>query len=260
MHATHARKRFTTRWRTWAEEAIGKPVTILIPTERHDEEPAILARIRNGERVEHYETIRQRKDGSTVDISLTISPVRNQEGQIIGASKIARDITQRRRAEEQQQLLIREMDHRVKNLFSVASGMVAMSARSAKTPEELSSALRDRLMALAQAHALTLAVPSNGDRRTEQSTTLHTLIETILSPYDGRTDTDSARVMISGPDIPIAGSSVTSFALLLHEFATNAAKYGALATSTDCIDVTCSRRPIRVDMDGAWRAARRSFH
>ncbi len=223
-----------------AEEAVGKPVTMLIPIERHDEEPAILARIRRGERVEHFETIRQRKDGSIIDISLTVSPVRNQEGKIVGASKIARDITERRRAEEQQHLLIREMDHRIKNLFAVTSGMIAMSARSAKTPEELSSALRDRLMALAQAHALTLAVPSNGGRRSQQSTTLHALIETILSPYDGRTDADSARVMISGPDIPIAGSAVTSFALLLHEFATNAAKYGALSTSAGHIDIGCS--------------------
>ena len=84
-----------------AEEAIGKPVTMLIPMERHDEEPAILARIRRGERVDHYETIRQRKDGSMIDISLTISPVRDQDGTIIGASKIARDITERRRAEQQ---------------------------------------------------------------------------------------------------------------------------------------------------------------
>jgi PAS domain S-box-containing protein len=223
-----------------AEEAIGKPVTMLIPTERRDEEPAILARIRRGERVEHYETIRQRKDGSTIDISLTISPVKDQEGKIIGASKIARDITVRRRAEEQQHLLIREMDHRIRNLFAVASGMIAMSARSAKTPQELASALRDRLMALAQAHALTLAVPSNGGRRSEQSTTLRTLIETVLSPYDGRTDAGNARVTISGSNIPIAGSAVTSFALLLHEFATNAAKYGALSNSAGYIDITSS--------------------
>ena len=223
-----------------ADEAIGKPVTMLIPADRHDEEPSILARIRRGERVEHYETIRQRKDGSMIDISLTISPVRDQAGKIIGASKIARDISERRRAEEQQHLLIREMDHRIKNLFSVASGMISMSARSAKTPQELASALRERLMALAQAHALTLAVPSNGGRRSEQSTTLHALIETILSPYDGRTDAGNARVVISGPNILIAGSAVTSFALLLHEFATNAAKYGALSNSTGYIDIVCS--------------------
>jgi PAS domain S-box-containing protein len=103
-----------------AEEVIGKPVTILIPAERHNEEPTMLARIRRGERIDHYETVRQRKDGSTVDISLTVSPVRNPEGEIVGASKIARDITERRRAEQQQRLLLREMDHRVKN--SVCAG------------------------------------------------------------------------------------------------------------------------------------------
>jgi PAS domain S-box-containing protein len=111
-----------------AEEVIGKPVTILIPAERHDEEKTILARIRRGERIDPYESVLQRKDGSTVDISLTVSPVRNPEDKIVGASKIARDITERRRAEEQQHLLLREMDHRVKNLFAVASGVVALSA------------------------------------------------------------------------------------------------------------------------------------
>jgi len=223
-----------------AEEAIGKPVTMLIPTERHDEEPIILARIRRGERVEHYETIRQRKDGSIVDISLTISPVRNPEGKIIGASKIARDITERRQAEERQRLLLREMDHRVKNLFALSSGVVALSARSAKTPQELSLAVQDRLAALAKAHALTLPKPSEDGHRSEQSTTLHALLETILLPYGGRTDDDRARVVISGPDIPIAGRAVTSFALLLHEFATNAAKYGALSTPTGTIDIVCT--------------------
>ncbi len=90
-----------------AAETIGKSVTLLIPEERKDEEPDILSRIRRGERVDHYETIRRRKDGSLVDISLTVSAVRNHEGKIIGASKIARDITERRRTEEQQNLLLR---------------------------------------------------------------------------------------------------------------------------------------------------------
>ena len=223
-----------------AEEVIGKPITILIPAERHDEEPSILARIRRGERIDHYETVRQRKDGSTVDISLTVSPVRNPEGKIIGASKIARDITERRRSEEQQRLLLRELDHRVKNLFALASGVVAISARSAATPDELASAVRDRLGALARAHALTLPVTSEGGKRIEQSTTLHALIRTILSPYDGQTDIERARVAITGPDMRLAGGLVTTFALLLHEFATNAAKYGALSTSAGHIEIACS--------------------
>lgn len=81
-----------------AEEAVGQPVTILMPPDRQDEEPNILARIRRGERIDHYETVRQRKDGSLVDISLTVSPVEDANGRVIGASKIARDISEMRKA------------------------------------------------------------------------------------------------------------------------------------------------------------------
>lgn len=82
-----------------ADEVIGKPVTILIPPDHMDEEPAILSSIRGGRRVEHYETVRLRKDGSLVDISLTVSPIRDANNNVIGASKIARDISGRKLAE-----------------------------------------------------------------------------------------------------------------------------------------------------------------
>ena len=82
------------------EEVIGKSITILIPHDRLEEEPAILAQLRKGQRVDHYRTVRVHKDGRLVDISLTISPVRNAAGEIVGASKIARDITQQKLAEE----------------------------------------------------------------------------------------------------------------------------------------------------------------
>ena len=82
-----------------AAEAVGRPVTMLIPDDHLDEEPAILARIRAGERVEHYETVRRRKDGTLIDVSLTVSPIRGADGRVIGASKIARDITGQRRAQ-----------------------------------------------------------------------------------------------------------------------------------------------------------------
>jgi PAS domain S-box-containing protein len=223
-----------------AEETIGRSVTMLIPLDRQDEEPKILARLRRGERVDHFETIRQRKDGSLVDISLTISPVRDRDGKVIGASKIARDITGRRRAEEQARMLLREMDHRVKNLFALAGGVVTLSARSAGSVAELSSAVRDRLSALARAHTLTLPVMTNDGRRMEQSTTLHALIHTILAPYDGQAADGKARVAVTGADIPVGGASLTSLALLLNEFATNAAKYGALSAPTGHIDIECA--------------------
>ena len=92
-----------------ADEVIGKPVTILMPHEMYDEEDQILTRIRAGLSVDHYETIRVRKDGTLIDISLTISPIRDESGKIIGASKIARDITDEKRAEsERARLLERE--------------------------------------------------------------------------------------------------------------------------------------------------------
>jgi PAS domain S-box-containing protein len=84
-----------------AEDVVGKSITILIPEELHDEEPKILARIRRGDSLDHYETIRQRKDGSRVPVSLSVSPVRDSHGVIIGASKIARDITARKEAEHE---------------------------------------------------------------------------------------------------------------------------------------------------------------
>jgi len=134
-----------------ADEAIGRSVTMLIPQDRHDEEPTIIGRIVRGERIDHYETVRQRKDGSLLDVSLTVSPIMDQAGTIIGASKIGRDISDRKRAEEQQAMLLREMNHRIKNLFTVAASIVSLSARAASTQQELASSARERLTALARA-------------------------------------------------------------------------------------------------------------
>jgi PAS domain S-box-containing protein len=108
-----------------AEEVIGRSVTILIPEDRQDEEPGILERIRRGDRIDHYETVRRRKDGTLIDISLTVSPIRDSEGRIVGASKIARDVTERKRAEEERRLAeerlhqSREQYGRLANLLPV---------------------------------------------------------------------------------------------------------------------------------------------
>jgi PAS domain S-box-containing protein len=96
-----------------AAEAIGKSIRIIIPPDRHDEEVAVLDRIRRGERVDHYETIRCRKDGRCLPISLTVSPIHDERGVVVGASKIARDISDRKRAEE-----AREREHRRVEFFA----------------------------------------------------------------------------------------------------------------------------------------------
>ncbi len=93
-----------------ADEVIGRPITIIIPDDRLEEEPQVLGRIRRGEVVDHFETIRRRKDGSPIEISLTISPIRNADGRVIGTSKIARDIGDRRRYEQELLLADRKKD------------------------------------------------------------------------------------------------------------------------------------------------------
>jgi PAS domain S-box-containing protein len=97
-----------------AAEAVGQPVTMLIPADRIDEEPEIIGRIRRGEHIEHFETARRRKDGSLIDIELTVSPVRDRTGAVVGASKIARDIRERRQAEAQ----LRESERQLQDLLA----------------------------------------------------------------------------------------------------------------------------------------------
>lgn len=120
-----------------AQEAIGQPVTMLMPPDRVNEEPSILMRIRRGEKIDHYETIRRRKDGTVLDVSLTVSPLIDAHGRVIGASKIARDITERIRAEE----TLREAQLRLQRW-----NVELEQAVSVKTVELLHS--QDRLRAL----------------------------------------------------------------------------------------------------------------
>jgi PAS domain S-box-containing protein len=210
-----------------AEEAIGQPITILIPPDRVSEEDEILARIRSGRRVDHFETVRRRKDGSLLSLSLTISPIHDENGAVIGASKVARDISERMQALEQQRLILREMNHRVKNLFAMVSSLVGMTARTCNTANELATALVPRIMALAKAHELTLPDMGAGTPiDSTRTTTLFSLLEAILAPHEGT----QARIEISGSDVPVQGGVLTSLALLLNEFTTNATKYGALSS------------------------------
>src|ERR1700741_1329384 len=107
-----------------ASEVIGQSVEILIPPDRLVEEPRILHRIKRAERVDHYETVRRRKDGSLIDISLTISPIMDAGGKVIGASKMARDITERKRHQAHISLLAGEAEHRAKNVLATVQATV----------------------------------------------------------------------------------------------------------------------------------------
>jgi PAS domain S-box-containing protein len=211
-----------------AEEAIGKPITILIPSDQHDEERMILERVRRGERISHYETVRQRKDGSLIVVSLTVSPVANAEGKIVGASKIAKDITERKRSDEQIATLAREAEHRARNVLATVQATVNLS--ESDTPEGLKSAIAGRIQALASVHALFVESRWIG-------ADLHRLVTQELKPY--RRDGD-ARVRMEGPDLLLEPNRAQTLAVALHELATNAAKYGALSQAEGQVEVKWS--------------------
>jgi two-component system, chemotaxis family, CheB/CheR fusion protein len=208
------------------EEMIGKSITILIPADRHDEEPGILERIRSGERIEHFETVRLRKDGDLVDISLSVSPVKDIEGKIIGASKIARDITERKRVEARQDMLARELHHRTKNVFTVVQAVISRSFAGKTTVGDAEAAVHNRLRSLAQTHVMLTEKEWKGADITE-------VVRTEMSPFLGR-------VTIDGPSVMLSAKVAQNFALAVHELATNAAKYGALSTATGHVHINWS--------------------
>jgi two-component system CheB/CheR fusion protein len=210
-----------------AEEVIGRPISILAAPDRKNEMHAILERIRRGEKVDPYETVRRRKDGSLVDISLTVSPIRDETGRIVGASKIARDITARKRVEERQRMLTAELSHRVKNLFAVVQVLAERSASKTTTAAECVEAFRGRLHALSAAHNALIAGDWNW-------ASLASLVRTALEPYLSEGD----RIRLDVQDLRLNPDFALTLALGLNELATNAAKYGALVRPTGRLTLT----------------------
>ncbi len=208
-----------------ADEVIGKPITILIPEDRQDEEPTILARLRNGERVKHFETVRRRKDGSLIDFSLTISPIRDSHGKIVGASKIARDITDRKAYERLQSTLLREMKHRLQNNLSTVLAIARQSFRGHEAESEDFRKFEGRLLALSSGHNLIA-------RESWDSAELGDVVAQLLNVH-GR-----QRFEINGSDLRLSPKSALALTLALHELATNAAKYGALSIPTGKVTIT----------------------
>src|SRR3546814_10995476 len=107
----------------------GKPVTRCMPPEWRGEEEAGLAKRQRGERIDHCDTVRIAEDGRGVDMSLTVSPLRDRTGKVVGASKVARDISERKQNEQLQRLLLDELNHRVKNTMAMIQAIAAQSDR-----------------------------------------------------------------------------------------------------------------------------------
>ena len=206
-----------------AEQMIGRSIMTLIPDDRLSEETDIIARIKRGEKVEHYETVRRRQDGELINVSLTISPIRAEGGRIVGASKIARDTTERVRAEQTQRLLMREVNHRSKNLLAVVEAMVRKTA-STTPPQELVARISQRLQALSAIQNLLVY----GDWR---GVDLRTLITTQTAPYT------EGRIELSGPPVLLQPAAAQALGLAFHELATNAARHGSISERSGAVRV-----------------------
>ena len=152
------------------------------------------------------------------------------------------DITSERTVIEQRELMIREMNHRVKNLFSIISAMVAIAAREADDVDDLAKGLRERIYALGRSHSLTNDPAVGG----AGAVSLQSVIETVVDP-----SRSGQNIVLQGKELKLANSQITSVALVLHEWATNAAKYGALSVEDGCLEVDWSVDDGRLTLD--WR-------
>lgn len=215
-----------------AAEAIGQDVALLVPPDRVDELAQIRQSLEAGKPVASFETVRLTKDGQRLDVSIAASPLTNADGVLVGMSIITRDISERRRAQERQNLLLAELSHRVKNMLATVVAIANQSLSRAESLDDFARSFRGRIQALAAAHGLLTAV-------NWEVAALRVLIEQALQPY---ASSDGSNVRISGDEVLLRPSTALTFSLVLHELATNAAKYGALKKPGGLVAVDCTVR------------------
>jgi len=209
-----------------AAEAIGNSITMLIPADRLDEEPRIIGQITRGVRVDHYETVRRRKDGSLVDVSLTVSPVKDSTGRITGASKIARDISAQKRAQNQIVTLMREVNHRVKNQYAVILSVIRETSKRTRDPADFETQVRERIMALARSHDLLVLADWRGA----------TMFELLVAQLEPFAIEDSLKT--AGPPLVLQPNAVQYLGMAFHELATNSVKHGAMSVPAGAVSVS----------------------
>jgi two-component sensor histidine kinase len=180
------------------------------------------------------ESRRRCKDGRIIHVSVTATQMRDETGRVLGVSVIFRDITDRKRAEERQHLLTRELHHRIKNMLATVQAIAGSTARSVSSIEEFSKRFADRLFSMGRAHTL---VTENA----WEGASLSDLLRLELDPYD---DGSNNRIRLLGPEVYLPADTALALGLGFHELTTNAAKHGALSVFGGQVEVAWSRKVV----------------
>jgi PAS domain S-box-containing protein len=207
--------------------------------------PTLMSVLATGEPVRNVEIEAAAGGGEPRAWRFHLHPLRDEAGAVSGIAAVAEDVTERRRTERSRDLLSRELSHRIKNLFAVVSSLISLSARGDDRLQEFSRTIRGRVEALGRAHDTVRPVEWGSDRG--DAPTLHKLLRTLLAPYR---DEDDRRIRIHGCDPVVGPTAATAMGLAIHEFATNAVKYGGLSAPFGHVDIACGEAGDEVEI--AW--------
>ena len=210
-----------------AAEAIGRSSSeLIVPPSHFAEHEALLAEARAGRHATIRDTARRQKDGTLIEVEISASPICDAKGEVKSVAAIYRDVSDRKRDERRQRMLMSELSHRSKNLFSVINSIARLSLASATSIETGRDGLIGRLQALQRTYSRLTDAGFEGERLKE-------IIDTELEAFEGR-------VQVQGPDVMLTSRAVQTFALIVHELATNASKYGALSVRSGHVKVNWS--------------------
>jgi len=194
----------------------------------HDECPMAVA-LREDRAVRGMEAAAERPDGTRVPFIPYPTPIHDETGKLVGAVNMLVDITDRKRAEEQHNLLVRELHHRVKNTLAMVQAITGSTARATDNIEDFKTALFGRIQSLAKTHLLL------SDE--ERAVSFAHVLRSELGAFD---DGSHERIVLSGPDVPLTSQLAVSLGMAIHELTTNSAKYGSLSVYGGKVEVNWS--------------------
>lgn len=229
-----------------AEEAMGKPLSMLFPAGAPGQSADNSALRGTGDRAPEFDTIWQARNGQEIPISVANSPVRDAAGRLIAGSLIARDITDRRKAESHASMMLGELNHRVKNTLASVHAIALQTLTTSPSIEEFRTSFFARLKALSETHNLLAADAWHG-------VDLATLVRAELAPYE--LDGATSRVHLLGENLQLSPKIALALSMALHELTTNAMKYGALSNAYGSVNVSWTTQQIeqRAWLNLSWQ-------